>query len=66
VRFEEALPYLKDGKKIRRTSVAAYLVIEDGDLLAYDLNKDSIVKSIDYEPRLRAVDLLAEDWEIVE
>lgn len=74
--FEEVLPLLKQGKKIRRADwpEGVFLVKtrmsydEEDDILEMWTDEDGVAEPIDYpgvEPWFCSGDLLEEDWEVV-
>jgi hypothetical protein len=77
MKFEEALPLLKQGKKIRRAywPKGVYLTKcrmsydEDDEIVEMWTDEDGVAEPIDYpgaEPWFCSGDLLEEDWEVAE
>lgn len=62
MKLEEALPALKENKKIRRTSWGYTTMVQLKNNLFYYPNSDYSIRSI----RLEVEDILAEDWEILD
>lgn len=63
MKFEEVLPALKNGKKIRRKAYPLdyYICLEDNVLKAFISYFNRLIGEI----KLMSKDLLADDWEIV-
>jgi hypothetical protein len=64
MKFEEVLPSLREGKKIRRRewSSGCFVTIINGIVVEYNPNEDEYYSHID----LFSDDILAGDWEVVE
>lgn len=59
-KFEEVLPALREGKKIRRSCWGEFYYI------FYKIVEDCIVNDKDFYFTLKAEDMFKDDWEIIE
>ena len=66
MKFEKALEFLKEGKRIRRKEDCGWVSLNNGDLLRYELSSSRIGELVRGNASFSLADVLADDWEVIE